>query len=83
MKNVRFLYSFNIPDRSYFFLNRLRALSIDSLSPMEIPTKFYSPRFNFDYVVNDSINFFCPDFWNSTEMECFPSERISLEITFP
>lgn len=46
-KNVRFLYSFNIPDLSYFFLNLLRALSIDSLSPMEIPTKFYSPRFNF------------------------------------
>ena len=39
VKNVRFLNSFKIPDRSYFFLNRRMARSIGSFSPMIIPTR--------------------------------------------
>jgi len=39
-KKVLFLNSLRIPDLSYFFLNLLNALSIDSLSPILIPTKF-------------------------------------------
>lgn len=39
VKNVRFLNSFKMPDRSYFFLNRRMARSIGSFSPMIIPTR--------------------------------------------
>ncbi len=42
VKNVRFLNSFNTPERSYFFLNRRIALSIGSLSPMMMPTKKFT-----------------------------------------
>lgn len=68
-KNVLFLYSLRIPERSYFFLKRLRALSIDSFSPTDIPTKFFTSLcqsgltgVGIFYKVNDSINFFKPDF---------------------
>jgi len=43
VKNVRFLNSFRIPERSYFFLNRLIALSIGSFSPIMMPTKKSPP----------------------------------------
>jgi hypothetical protein len=39
VKNVRFLNSFNTPDRSYFFLNRRIARSMGSFSPMIMPTR--------------------------------------------
>ena len=42
VKKVLFLNSFSTPDRSYFFLNRLIALSIGSFSPMMIPTKLFT-----------------------------------------
>ena len=38
-KNVRFLNSLRTPDLSYFFLKLLKALSMDSFSPTDIPTK--------------------------------------------
>ena len=39
VKNVRFLNSFSTPERSYFFLKRLIARSIDSFSLTTTPTK--------------------------------------------
>ncbi len=42
-KNVRFLNSFNTPERSYFFLKRRIARSMGSFSPIMIPTRSNSP----------------------------------------
>jgi hypothetical protein len=41
VKNVRFLNSFRTPERSYFFLKRLIARSMDSFSLTTIPTKVF------------------------------------------
>lgn len=81
-KNVLFLNSLRTPDLSYFFLNLLRALSIDSFSPTVMPTKL-SPRFVWFYDCNFSINFFVPNFWNSTEIERCPLDKTSFETTLP
>jgi len=42
VKNVRFLNSFRTPERSYFFLKRLIARSMDSFSLTTIPTKCFT-----------------------------------------
>jgi len=42
VKNERFLTSFKIPDRSYFFLKRRIARSIGSFSPIMMPTKKFT-----------------------------------------
>ena len=43
VKNARFFTSFKIPDRSYFFLNRRKARSMGSFSPIRMPTKKSPP----------------------------------------
>jgi len=90
VKNVRFLNSFNTPDRSYFFLNRFKARSIGSFSFTTIPTKNnHLLKFANCYTVSIysagrfSTNRRDPNFSKVTRIARPPLDVFSFPVTFP
>lgn len=93
VKYARFLNSLRMPDRSYFFLKRLMARSMGSLSATTIPTKLLHllrvrQKSSVCYsrsgcMITLSSNLRSPAFSNETTMACAPSEVRTFDTIFP
>lgn len=97
VKYVRFLNSFKTPERSYFFLKRRMALSIDSFSWITMPTNpftsFHTGESPTDVpeivwsagrsILKFSTSCRSPSFWNATIIALLPFDIRALLNTRP